>query len=111
METLELRASTPVKGRVGYGTMKGWLLDAYYEFCRHSGARLKWWHEIVLRGATHQPTSHLPIEQLMLCVVQLTLSAGRYPEADSRVLRWVAGQLERHGLANLLVTLPADEAS
>lgn len=111
METLSLRAGGSVKGRVVYATMKTWLLDAYYEFCQNQGSRLKWWHEIVLRGATHEHAEHLPIERVMLCVVQLVLSGGRYPEADSQARRWIAEQLKQHGLTNLLVTLPADEAS
>jgi hypothetical protein len=112
METIGLRVGGGLtQGRVGYTTMKTWLLDAYYEFCRNQGARLKWWHEIVLRSATHEHAEHLPIERVMLCVVQLVLSGGRYPEADSQARRWIVEQFERHGFTNLIVALPAEEAT
>jgi len=98
--------------RVTYSSMKSWLLEAYYEFCRDQGSRLKWWHELVLRGATHEHEAqiHLPVERIMLCVVQLMLSGGRYPDADAQARQWIRQQLQRHGLTNLFAILSADEA-
>jgi len=113
MEAVSLRVGASDNSRVAYQAMKAWLLDAYYEFCRDQGARLKWWHELILRSATHEHEDqlHLPIERIMLCVVQLVLSGGRYPDADSRARRWIVEQLQRHGLTDLVAMLPADEAS
>jgi len=109
---MKLQVAESSQPRVAYGALKSWLLDAYYEFCREQGLRLQWWHELILRGATHEHEEpvHLPVERIMLCVVQLTLSGGRFPDADSRARQWIRQQLQSHGLIDLFSILSTDEA-
>lgn len=98
--------------RVSYGTIKAWALDAYFNFCR-DGA--------FIGGASHREIlGHVDldfesvyesqIENLMLCVVQLVLSGGWYPDAERSMRKKIADKISVEGLDNLLQGVPSEEA-
>ncbi|RXV70001.1 hypothetical protein D1006_29305 [Burkholderia stabilis] len=50
------------------------------------------------------------IENLMLCVVQLVLSGGWYPDAERSMRKKIADKISVEGLDNLLQGVPSEEA-
>ena len=101
------------KERVPYETIKGRVLDAYFDFCRDRGLVGRRSQEEILGGITYEFENafELPLENLMLCVVQLVLSGGWHPNAEAYLREQISDQLAEFHLDNLLVGLPQEEAS
>ena len=104
--------SSSNEDRVSYETIKAWALDAYFNFCRDSA---------LMEGASHREVlGHVDlnfedvygsqIENLMLCVVQLVLSGGWYPDAERNMRKKIADQISAEGLDSLLQGVPSEEA-
>lgn len=98
--------------RVNYGTIKTWVLEAYYDFCRDRGHGKGWNHDGVLGAVEYEYECAFdrPVENVMLKVVELVLSGGWHKEIEQNIRRRIAEQLAKHGLENLLADVPADEA-
>ncbi|WP_261314350.1 hypothetical protein [Burkholderia latens] len=103
--------SSSNEDRVSYETIKAWALDAYFNFCRDSA---------LMEGASHREVlGHVDlnfegvyksqIENLMLCVVQLILSGGWYPDAERSMRKSIVDQISTEGLDNLLKGVPSEE--
>ncbi|MBE0628023.1 MAG: hypothetical protein IH603_00225 [Burkholderia vietnamiensis] len=50
------------------------------------------------------------IENLMLCVVQLILTGGWYPDAERNMRDSIVRQISMEGLDNLLQGVPSEDA-
>ncbi|SMF67367.1 Immunity protein Imm2 [Trinickia caryophylli] len=71
-----------------------------------------WSHREVLGSVDYafEGTYESKVENLMLCVVQLVLSGGWYPEAEQSMRGKISGQFLAEGLDNLLQGVPQAEA-
>jgi hypothetical protein len=98
--------------RVNYGTIKAWVLEAYYDFCRDRGLGAGWAHDGVMGAVEYEYECAFerPVENVMLKVIELVLSGGWHKEAEQNIRRTIADQLAEHGLENLLADVPAGEA-
>jgi len=98
--------------RVNYETIKAWVLEAYYDFCRDRGHGESWSQDGVLGAVEYEYecTFERPVENLMLKVIELVLSGGWHKEIEQNIRKRIAVQLAEHGLENLLADVPSDEA-
>lgn len=98
--------------RVTYQTIKIWVLDAYYDFCRDRGLGKRWSHREVLGSIDYEfeNTFQSPVENFMLCVVQLVLSGGWHSDGEQHMRKWIGDQLVEHGLEEILKNVPEEEA-
>jgi hypothetical protein len=71
--------------RVPYGTIKSWVLEAYYAFCRDRGVVSGRSHAEILGGLVYEyeETFERPVERLMLEVIHIVLNGGWYAHAMS----------------------------
>ena len=98
--------------RAAYPVLKEWALNSYFDFCRDRGVVMGMSHLEVIGYIDHdfEDGFERPIEDLMWRVVLLVLSGGWHPEWDARQRQLIAERMTEHGLENLLVDVPAEEA-
>jgi hypothetical protein len=99
--------------RATYETIKSWALAAHYDFCRDTGLVSRRPYLEVLGRIEYEfeNTFDLPVEKLMLCVVQLVLTGGWYPDAEKNYRRAIQDQIAQYGLEKLLSDVPQEEAN
>jgi hypothetical protein len=97
--------------RVNYATIRAWVLEAYYDFCRDKGHGKGWSQDSVLGAVEYEYECAFerPVEKVMLKVIELVLSGGWHKEIEQNIRTKIADQLAEHGLENLLADVPADE--
>lgn len=98
--------------RIPYGTIKSWVLEAYYDLCRDRGVLSGRSHAEILGGVVYEydETFERPIERLMLEVVHIVLNGGWYAYPMSYHREKAQRIMEEHGLENLLAVVPQEEA-
>lgn len=98
--------------RVTYETIKSWLLETYYDFCRDKGVMKHWSREEILAAVSYQfeVTFERPVEELMWQVVELVLIGGQYKEMENQQRQIINDLIIKYGLDNLLVDVPEEEA-
>jgi len=98
--------------RVTYDTIKAWLLETYFDFCRDKGVIKHWPREEILAAVSGQfdVTFERPIEELMQLVVYLVLCGGQHVETESKLRKIITDQLLKYNLDNLLADVPEEEA-
>jgi len=99
--------------RVPYAEMRSWLLGCYYEYCRGKIRSAETWidgeHEIGFAYNEFDDAFKLPVERLMLEVLALILSGGRFPPGDTMHRKKIASLLTAYALDDLLSELSGDE--
>jgi hypothetical protein len=99
--------------RETYETIKSCALYLLYDFCRDTGLVSRRSHLEMLGRIDYQfeNSFDLPVEKLMLCVVQLVLTGGWYPDAEKNYRRAIQDQIAQYGLEKLLSDVPQEEAN
>lgn len=100
------------ENRIDYLTIKNWLLDAYYDFCRDRGVVLGMSHLEVIGYVDYEyeKTFERPIEQLMFRVGELIISGGWYNDFEKNVRKIMDDLFVKYDLNGLLQDLPSEEA-
>lgn len=98
--------------RVTYLTIKQWVMEAYFDFCRDRGVVLGRPHAEILGGVSYEYEGcfERPVERLMLEVVCLILNGGWYPQPMNYHREQIQKLIAESSLENLLVDVPAEEA-
>lgn len=99
------------ENRVDYGTIKSWVLEAYYDFCRDRGHAKGWSHDAILGSVEYEYecTFERPVENLMLKVAELVLSGGWHKEVEKNIRDKIFSNIKENGLENLLAGVPEEE--
>lgn len=94
-----------IEGRNNYFTIKSWLLETYYDFCRDRGIVMGKNHLEVIGYIDYEYENafEIPLEQLMYRVVELVLIGGWHDEIDKFVRQKISAQLKELDLEELLV--------
>jgi hypothetical protein len=97
--------------RKTYEEIKSDVLNAYFAFCRDHGLALKRPFEQVLGAVDYnfEGVFILPVENMMLGVVMLVLSGGRYPDVEENIRKKIKGYIVPFGLEATLADLPSIE--
>ncbi|MCD4505199.1 hypothetical protein ABH309_23845 [Chromobacterium piscinae] len=100
-----------IESRTEYGAIKEMVLSAYFDFCRDRGHGYGWSHDRVLGSVEYEfeCTFELPVEVLMLKVVELILSGGWHREVESNIRQKIVSIINEHGLEELLEGVSAGE--
>ncbi|NWB51292.1 hypothetical protein [Pseudomonas gingeri] len=98
--------------RVPYETIKAWVLEAYFDFCRDRGVVSGLPHAEMLGAVSYEYEEcfERPIECLMLEVVYMILNGGWYEESMTCHRKKIQSLIAEHGLGSLLATVPVEEA-
>ena len=98
--------------RMPYQEIKSLVLSAYYDFCRDRGVGLGWSHEQILGSVSYEYENvfALPLENLMLRVVQLVLSGGWYKDGELNARNWVTNFFSEYNLDEFLEKMPVEES-
>lgn len=100
------------ENRVTYETIKAWVLDAYFDFCRDRGVISGRPHIEILGGISYEYAESFerPVELLMLEVVFMILNGGWYEQPMISHRKKIQEMIADHGLNNLLTDVPEEEA-
>ena len=98
--------------RVKYETLKSWMLEAYFDFCRDRGVVSGRAHAEILGGVVYEYETCLerPVEQLMREVIHVVLNGGWYEQPMTYHRAQIQQLIAEHGLESLLMDVPKDEA-
>lgn len=98
--------------RVTYSTIKCWITDAYFDFCRDRAIVLGRPHLEILAGISYEFESSFerPVERLMMEVVCMVLTGGWYQLPMKHHQDQIQKLITENGLENLLAAVPKDEA-
>jgi hypothetical protein len=98
--------------RVNYSTIKQWVLEAYFDFCRDRGVALERPHAEILGGISYEYEGcfERPIEILMLEVICMALNGGWYQQPMKYHKAKIQKLIAEYRLENLLADVPSDEA-
>jgi len=101
------------ENRVPYETIKARVMDAYYDFCRDRGLVDRRCQAEILGSVDYEfeNSYELPVENLMLCVVQLVLSGGWDLDSEVYMRKRISDQLAEHGWDYFFSAVPSDEAN
>lgn len=93
--------------RKSYSEIKSSVLDAYFTFCRDHGLVLNRPFEQVLGAIDYNfdGVFVLPVENIMLSIVKLVLSGGRYPDVEENIRKRIKEDIASYGLNNILADL------
>jgi hypothetical protein len=93
--------------RKTYDEIKSDVLNVYFTLCRDHGLVLKRPFEQILGAVDYnfERAFVLPVENIMLGVVKLVLSGGRYPDAEVNIRRQISEHIASCGLENILTDL------
>lgn len=102
--------------RVTYGEIRAWFLGRYYSYCRGKLSDKSPWiegeSEVGYAYMELENSFDMPVENLMLEVLALILSAGRSSESVERYhLNIISGLLKEIDISSVLEDLPSDEAT
>ncbi len=98
--------------RVPYETIKAWVLEAYFDFCRDRGV-VQGRPPADIMGAVsyeYEVCFERPIERFMFEVIYIVLSGGWYELPMAYHYEQIQKLITEYGLENLLVDVPEDEA-
>ena len=101
--------------RVTYGEIRAWFLGSYYSYCRIKLSHQSPWSEGESEAGYAygelENSFEMPIEKLMLEVLTLVLSAGRFSDEVKKYhLDIIYGLLREIDISSVLEGLPPDEA-
>ncbi|MDR2689277.1 MAG: hypothetical protein LBB76_05915 [Azoarcus sp.] len=84
--------------RETYMTLKKWVLEIYFDFCR-THAVLSGWHHGAVLGAVgyHFDCASNPVEQIMTDVVCLGLEANWYPDTGKNARSIIQSRIDTYG--------------
>jgi hypothetical protein len=96
--------------RETYMTLKKWVLETYFDFCRSRAVMSGWRHGEVLGSVGYEfDCASNPVEQIMTDVVCLGLGAGWYPE--DKIRSSIQSQVDTYGgWETLLSDITEEEA-
>lgn len=102
--------------RVTYGEIRAWFLGSYYNYCRVKLSHQSPWGEGESEAgyaySELENSFEIPVEKLMLEVLALVLSAGRFSEKVKKYhLDNISGLLSEIDISATLDSLPSDEAA
>lgn len=98
--------------RVTYSTIKQWVTEAYFDFCRDRGVVLGRPHVEIVGDVSYEYEGAFerPVERLMLEVVCMVLNGGWYEQPMNYHRAQIQKIAADGGLEDLLADLPKDEA-
>jgi hypothetical protein len=98
--------------RVTYPTIKQWVMEAYFDFCRDRGVVMGRPHAEILGGVSYEYEGcfERPVERLMLEVVCMVLNGGWYQQPMDYHREQIQKILVESSLENLLSDVPQEEA-
>ncbi|MDR3158524.1 MAG: hypothetical protein LBU11_05855 [Zoogloeaceae bacterium] len=84
--------------RETYMTLKKWVLETYFDFCRDRAVMDGWRHGEVLGAVEyHFDCASNPVEQIMTDVVRLGLRANWYPDTEKNARSIIQSRIDTYG--------------
>jgi len=97
--------------RVNYETIKAWVLEAYFDFCRDRGVAMRMSHLEVLGCVDYnfEVSFERPIERLMFKVVELILTGSWHEAVEKNIRKDIDDIMAEYDLETLLAEIPRQE--
>jgi hypothetical protein len=82
--------------RETYMTLKKWVLETYFDFCRDCAVMDGWRRSEVL-AAVGDDVFSSPVEEIMWDVICLVLNAGWYPDSGKSLRSTIRSRIDTYG--------------